>query len=127
MTKQIDTLQISEDLIEAGVDSKAAKELAHQFKLAREDIITKKEAKEYLATKSDIESTKAEIADTKAEITAEIADTKLEIEKLRAETIERVEKLRADTAKSFQNQTIWLSGIMLTGFITLASLIISNI
>lgn len=65
---RIDTLQISEDLKKAGADSKIAKELAHQFKLIREDIISKEEAEEKLATKIDIENIKLKIEKTKSSL-----------------------------------------------------------
>lgn len=126
---EIDTLQISEDLKKAGLDSKLAKEFANQFKLIRKDIITKEEISNQLATKSDIENVKLEIENVKLDIEhvkSNIENVKLEIEKLKAETSEKIEKLRAETAKSFQNQTMWLSGIIITGFIAIVSLIISQ-
>lgn len=54
---------------------------------------TKKEAEESISTKLGIERLKS--------------DTSKNI----ADTNEKIEKLRAETAKSFQHQTIWLSGI----------------
>lgn len=121
----IDTLQISDDLQKSGLSSKTAKELAHQFKIIREDILIQEKGKDNFATTGDIGDVKSEINYVKSDINnikSDINDVRLEINNVRLE----VEKLRAETSKSSKNQVIWLSGMMMTGFITLASLIISQ-
>ena len=61
----IDTLKISKELIEAGLSQKVSEKLATKFKQNDENYLSKKEAKERLATKSDIEKVRAEIANSK--------------------------------------------------------------
>ena len=87
---KIDTLQISEDLQKAGLDSNVAKEFAHKFKFLEEtleekqqEFLSKKEAEEKLATKLDI-----------AEVNLKIEQAKTEIQ------------------KSINNQTKWFMGLI---------------
>ena len=84
-------------------------------------------------TNERISKTNERIEKLRTETTERISKTNERIEKLRTETIERIsetnvriEKLRAEMSKLFRNQTIWLSGIMVTSVVTLISLVINN-
>ena len=81
----IDTLKISKELFEAGLSQKVSEKLATKFKQNDENYLSKKEAKERLATKFDI--------------------SKLYVE---------IEKVRTEIANSKYTIIIWNAGMLIT-------------
>jgi len=71
----IDTLQISKELIKAGLEQDVAENLALHFKRQEEEFISKKEAEERLATKKDISKIELKIE----KLNTAISDSKLSI------------------------------------------------
>jgi len=75
----IDTLQVSKDLMKAGISQDAAEELAFQFKRNEEGFLSKKEAEEKLATKKDIEKLRSDTKIKLEEMNSTIAESKASI------------------------------------------------
>ena len=113
----IDTLQISKDLIKAGLEQNVAENLAHHFKKQEEEFLSKKEAEEKLATKNDIEEVKLNVEEVKYDVEKlkyNVEEVKFSIEKLKLTT-------EKDIAKAKSSIIMWNATLLTIQFAALVS------